>query len=40
MNAYSKDLRLKALAALDRGLARGEVLETFGISLATLTSAG
>jgi transposase len=36
MNAYPKDLRLKALAALDRGLARGEVLETFGISLATL----
>jgi pimeloyl-ACP methyl ester carboxylesterase len=31
---------LKALAAIDRGLARGEVLETFGISLATLTSAG
>jgi transposase len=36
MNAYSKDLRLKTLAALDRGLTRGEVVETFGISLATL----
>ncbi len=36
MNAYSKDLRLKTLAALDRGLTKGEVVETFGISLATL----
>ena len=36
MNAYSKDLRLKTLAALDRGLTRTEVVESFGISLATL----
>jgi transposase len=36
MNAYSKDLRLKTLAALDRGLTRTEVVQTFGISLATL----
>ncbi len=36
MNAYSKDLRLKALAALDRGAPRTEVVWTFGVSLATL----
>ena len=36
MDAYSKDLRLKTLAAFDRGLTRAEVVETFGISLATL----
>ena len=36
MNAYSKDLRLKALAALERGMSRREVLETFDISPATL----
>jgi transposase len=36
MNAYSKDLRLKALSATDRGTPRREVVETFGISLATL----
>jgi transposase len=36
MNAYSKDLRLKALAALDRGMPRKEVVGTFDVSLATL----
>ena len=36
MGSYSKDLRLKVLAAADRGTPRKEVLETFGISLATL----
>ena len=36
MNAYSKDLRLKALGALDRGLPRKEAAKTFGVSLATL----
>jgi transposase len=36
MGAYSKDLRLRALAAVERGIARKEVVETFGISLATL----
>ena len=36
MNAYSKDLRIKALAALDRGMPRKEAASTFGISLATL----
>jgi len=36
MNAYSEDLRLKALAALDRGMPRKEAVGTFGVSLATL----
>ncbi len=36
MGAYSKDLRIKTLAALKRGIPRREVVETFGISLATL----
>jgi transposase len=36
MNAYSKDLRIKALGALDRGMARKEAVSTFGVSLATL----
>ena len=36
MGAYSKDLRIKALAATDRGTPRREVVRTFGISLATL----
>ncbi len=35
MNAYSKDLRLRVLAAVDRGMSRKEVVKTFGISLAT-----
>jgi transposase len=36
MNAYSKDLRLKVLAALDRGIPRREVAELFGVSLSTV----
>lgn len=36
MNAYSKDLRLKVLAAIDRGMSRKEVVRTFGISIATI----
>lgn len=36
MNAYSKDLRLKALSAVDRGVPRKEVTELFGISRSTL----
>ena len=36
MGSYSKDLRIKALAATERGTPRREVVETFGISLATL----
>lgn len=36
MNAYSKDLRLKTLAAIDRGIPRREVQELFGISRSTI----
>jgi transposase len=36
MNAYSKDLRLKALAAIDRGIPRREVQDLFGISRSTI----
>ena len=36
MNAYSKDLRLKALAAVDRGTPRREVVGIFGVSPAAL----
>ncbi len=36
MNAYSKDLRLRVLDALDRGLAREGVCELFGISRSTI----
>ena len=36
MKAYSKDLRLKALAALDRGMSRKEVARTFELSVSTL----
>jgi len=36
MGSYSKDLRLKVLAATDRCTPRREVVETFGISVATL----
>jgi transposase-like protein len=36
MNAYSKDLRIKALGALERGMPRKEAANTFGVSLATL----
>jgi len=36
MNAYSKDLRLRVLAALDRGMPRKEVVRTFGLSIATI----
>ncbi len=37
MNAYSKDLRLKALSAVERGVPRKEVAEFLGISLATIS---
>jgi hypothetical protein len=33
MGAYSKDLRIRTLAALERGMPRKEIVETFGISL-------
>ena len=36
MNAYSKDLRLKVLSAVDRGVPRKEVSELFGVSRSTL----
>ncbi len=36
MNAYSKDLRLKTLAAIERGIPRKEVAQLFGISLSTI----
>ena len=36
MNAYSLDLRLKVLDALDRGIPRKEVVSTFGVSMPTL----
>lgn len=36
MNAYSKDLRLKTLATIDRGIPRKEVCELFGISRSTI----
>jgi len=37
MNAYSKDLRLKVLDALGRGVPRREVSELLGISLSTIS---
>lgn len=36
MNAYSLDLRLKGLDAIDGGIPRKEVVRTFGISMPTL----
>ncbi len=36
MNAYSKDLRLRVLEAVDRGLPRKEVSDLFGVSLSTI----
>jgi transposase len=36
MNAYSKDLRLRVLAALDGGMPRKEVVRIFGVSIATI----
>jgi transposase len=36
MNAYSKGLRLKVLAAVDRGTLRKEIVRPFGVSLATI----
>jgi len=37
MNAYSKDLRLKVLAAVERGIPRREIAEFLGISIATIS---
>ena|SRR5215211_4817470 len=36
MNAYSKDLRLKTLATIDRGIPRREVQDLFGVSRSTI----
>ncbi len=36
MNAYSKDLRVKVLSAIDRGIPRKEVSELFGVSRSTI----
>ena len=36
MNAYSKDLRLKTLAAIDRGIPRKEVADLFGGATSTI----
>ena len=36
MNAYSKDLRLRVLAAVDRGIPRKEVADFFGVSLSSI----
>src|SRR5215213_7210619 len=36
MNAYSKDLRLRVLAAVERGIPRREVSQLFGVSLSTI----
>jgi transposase len=36
MKAYSKDLRLKVLDAVDRGMARKEVARTFGICVPSI----
>jgi transposase len=36
MNAYSKDLRLRVLDAVDRGVPRKEVATFFGVSLSTI----
>jgi transposase len=36
MKPYSKDLRLKVLEAVDRGMPRREVAEIFGVSMPTI----
>ncbi len=36
MNAYSKDLRLRVLAAVDRETPRAEIVRIFGVSLASI----
>src|SRR5215207_4164111 len=37
MKAYSKDLRIRVLDALDRGTPRAEVVRLFGVSAPTIT---
>jgi transposase len=40
MKPYSKDLRMRVLAAVDRGVPREEVAKTFSVSMPTITSVG
>jgi hypothetical protein len=40
MKIYSKDLRIRALAAVERASSRREVVEIFSISLALPSNAG
>jgi hypothetical protein len=35
MKPYAKDLRLRVLAAVDRGMPRAEVARVFGVSVPT-----
>jgi transposase len=37
MNAYSKDLRLKVLSAVERGVPRREISELLGISVSSIS---
>jgi transposase len=37
MNAYSKDLGLKVLSAVERGVPRREISELLGISISTIS---
>ena len=37
MNAYSKDLRLKVLSAVERGVPRRQISELLGISVSTIS---
>ena len=37
MNAYSKDLRLKGLCAVERGVPRRQISELLGISVSTIS---
>jgi transposase len=37
MQAYSEDLRLRVVAAIDGGIPRSEVVRVFGVSRATVT---
>ena len=37
MNAYSKDLRLKVLSAVERSVPRKEIAELLGISISTIS---
>lgn len=39
MKPYSKDLRLKVLAAVDRGMPRAEAAKVFGVSVPTIKRA-